>query len=149
MNPTILARFMAKVAEDPESDCLLWIGARTSGGYGHMRVDGKTIGAHRLAYEHWIGPIPDGMEIDHVRSRGCRSRACVRPEHLEAVTRRENLVRGDTIPARNAAKVRCDAGHPLSEANTYVRKDRPGRQCRTCRQEAHRRHHEKVKRAAA
>jgi hypothetical protein len=72
--------------------CWEWTSTRMSAGYGQMwdGTRGRTQGAHRLFYEAFIGPIPEGLELDHL----CRNRACVRPDHLEPVTRRENLLRG-------------------------------------------------------
>jgi hypothetical protein len=98
-------------------DCWIYQGGLNSNGYGR----------HRKAWEALVGPIPDGMEIDHL----CRNRACVNPEHMELVTHRENVLRGDTIAARHAAKTECPAGHPYDEANTIRRYGR--RYCRTCK----------------
>lgn len=69
--------------------CWFWLGATNSDGYGRIRIEGKTKFAHRIYYEHHIGPIPDGLELDHL----CRNRSCVRPEHLEPVTHKENIRR--------------------------------------------------------
>lgn len=71
---------------DRTGECWLWTGATTPNGYGRLTVDGIGWLAHRLAYEVWVGPIPDGMHLDHL----CRVRLCIRPEHLEAVTQTEN-----------------------------------------------------------
>lgn len=114
-------RFWAKV--DRSGDCWLWQGATVPRGYGKFqrgrRGDGFAI-AHRVAYEMTIGPIPEGMHIDHL----CRTPACVRPSHLEAVTPEENR-------RRQAASVtHCPQGHPYDEANTI--RWRNHRQCRTC-----------------
>ncbi|MGH1522875.1 HNH endonuclease signature motif containing protein [Leifsonia sp. L25] len=71
------------------SGCLLWTGPLDKDGYGVASFEGRTHRAHRLSYETYVGPIPDGMQLDHV----CETRACVRPEHLEPVTNFENTVR--------------------------------------------------------
>lgn len=85
--------------------------------------------AHRVAYEATVGPIPKGLQVDHL----CRNRLCVNPSHLEAVTPAENKRRGFSPPAINARKTHCIHGHELAGANVYYRKDRPGRrQCREC-----------------
>ncbi len=78
-------------------------------------------------YEWFTGPIPAGMEIDHL----CRNRACAAPAHLEAVTHHENLLRDETLTAANAAKTHCKRGHLFDEANTMVY--RGSRFCLTCR----------------
>lgn len=74
-------------------DCLIFTGA-IARGYGHIQGDeGRVVAVHRLAWEQAHGPIPDGMEVDHVLARGCTSRACFNVEHLEVVTKAENLRR--------------------------------------------------------
>ncbi len=91
--------------------------------------------AHRFAYELTVGPIPKGLTIDHVRERGCILELCCNPAHLEPVTLQENLLRGGTFQAANAAKTHCPRGHPYAGGNLYVRPD-GSRRCRTCACEA-------------
>lgn len=67
-------------------DCLLWTGSKDRGGYGTIQVSGRTVGAHRFAWENANGPIPDGMSIDHI----CHNRDCVLPDHLRLATHKEN-----------------------------------------------------------
>lgn len=121
------ARFWSDV--DYSKKCWEWTGAKSSTGYGLFSLNGDSIYAHRWSYETQSGPIAKGMQIDHL----CRNRACVRPEHLEVVTQKENILRGESLPAKNARKTHCDRGHPLSGANLYLRKDRHGRMCKACR----------------
>ena len=119
-------RFMEKVRLD-ESGCGLWTSVTTWANYGRFKVNGRFVQAHRWAYEYFKGPIPPGLQLDHL----CRNRNCVNPAHLEPVTNRENLLRGDTLSARNTAKTHCPQGHPYAGDNLYI--DPFGkRQCRTC-----------------
>lgn len=83
-------RFWSYVDQDGPGGCWLWTGARTTAGYGTFSVDSGSVYAHRWSYEHHVGPIPEGLTIDHVHARGCRHTHCVNPEHLEAVTQAEN-----------------------------------------------------------
>lgn len=87
---TLEERFWSKV--DKSGECWLWT-ASTKDGYGTIYVLGKMEFAHRVSYELNVGPIPEGLQIDHVQERGCSSRACVRPDHLEPVTGSENVRR--------------------------------------------------------
>lgn len=115
--------------------CWEWTAGRNTNGYGAINIARRQYRAHRVMYEWLVGPIPSGMDLDHL----CRNRACVRPDHLEPVSRQTNLLRGKTLTAANAAKTHCDAGHELTIDNVYERPDRPGRMCRQCRREVDRR----------
>lgn len=129
----VIERLMAKV--DQSGDCWTWTAQRFPNGYASFWLNGRTVVAHRVAYTELVGPIPAGLDLDHL----CRNRACVNPAHLEPVTRAENLRRA--VPFRRpTATDACLAGHPRTEENTYARKDRQGgRQCRPCAVEAQRR----------
>ena len=94
-----------------DDECWEWMASRNIAGYGVFHIKGKTIGAHRLSYMLVKGDIPKGYDLDHL----CRNRCCVNPSHLEVVTRRENILRGDTLPAKNAKKTHCSKGHLLPE----------------------------------
>lgn len=115
----------------PAGECWPWQGNRKPSGYGRVYIGhSKYALAHRVAYELANGPIPADLTIDHL----CRNRSCVNPAHMEAVSRAENTMRGDTLGARNAAKTRCKRGHLLDDANTYL--TRQGwRRCRQCHNE--------------
>lgn len=104
--------------------CWIWTAALFQGRYGAF----NDTSAHRFSYEIKRGPIPPGLQIDHL----CRVMQCVRPSHLEAVTCRENLLRGETLAAENAAKTHCPKGHPYSGYNVKMDVKRNIRICRTC-----------------
>lgn len=132
VNYSLFERFWSKV--DTTGDCWLWRGSRNTKGYGSFRVGNKTLTVHRIAYELLIGPIPDGLTLDHL----CRNPVCVNPNHLEPLTGRENTLRGDNPPARNARKTHCPQGHPYDLLNTYIF-GHGYRDCRACRKERGRR----------
>ena len=117
-------RFWENVIQS--GDCWLWTAALDRYGYGRCRHNG-TQRAHRVAYEQMVGPIPDGLVIDHL----CRVRACVNPSHLDPVPNRINLLRGMTLAAKNAAVTHCPDGHAYTEANTS-HKASGARICLTC-----------------
>ena len=113
-----------------ESGCWTWVGFIDKDGYGrwNCNVTGSPI-AHRAVYILKRGPIPDGLTLDHL----CRNRSCVNPDHMEAVTNKENLMRGTSFSAQNATKTHCKRGHALSGENLYVYQGR--RYCRACGRE--------------
>lgn len=113
---------------DTSTDCWLWTGNLNIWGYASIGVGGKSLRAHRVSYEMFVGPIPsDKPQLDHL----CRTPACVRPDHLEPVTNRENSLRGVGITAICAKKTHCTQGHALTPENVYIRKQ-GWRACRTC-----------------
>lgn len=129
--PISLRRWVA----DTATGCWIWQGWKNPEGYGSATVRGTSAGrktrlAHRAIYEILVGPISDGLQIDHL----CSTRSCVNPAHLEPVTARENTLRSNAPTAINARKTHCPKGHPYDEANTYVWK-RGGsthRRCKAC-----------------
>lgn len=120
-------RITSKIEHD-DNGCWTWVGARNWDGYGMIRHEGATRLAHRIVYTLLVGPIADGLTIDHL----CRNRACVNPDHLESVTRRVNVLRGDTFQARHAAQTRCKRGHEFTPENTYIEPS-GSRRCIACR----------------
>jgi hypothetical protein len=105
----------------------MWMGSQDGHGYGQVNVDGIPTKAHRVAFELHVGPIPDGLHIDHL----CRVRLCVNPAHLEPVTAAENTRRQlAAIGHPNSRKTHCPRGHPYNAR----------RGCTPCHTEASRRH---------
>lgn len=125
------ARVAAKIWVNPETGCWEWQGSRYRNGYGQFGWRGWTKLAHRAVYILLVGPIPEGLTLDHVKARGCRSKACCWPVHLEPVTDLENGLRAGTGPAINATKTHCVHGHEFDLANTRIRPDGK-RECREC-----------------
>lgn len=116
---------------DKTDGCWLWQGA-TSHGYGVMWNGERVIRAHRFAYVSMVGAVPDGLVLDHL----CRDRRCVRPDHLEPVTLKENLRRGvgaDVTRQRHQSQTHCKYGHEFTPENTYVRPGTIHRVCLICR----------------
>lgn len=133
-DPALWSRFFSKV-DSRGGDCWRWKADRDGNRYGRFKLDGRKVQAHRVAYEMLIGPIPDGLTLDHL----CCNPRCVQPLHLEPVTQRENTLRGDGVAAINARKTHCANDHPFDRANTYVRAD-GRRNCRACQRDWKRQH---------
>jgi hypothetical protein len=119
-------RFWSKVVEAP-SGCWEWTACVRGNGYGKFTVDGRSTAAHRFAFEEMVGPIPEGLVLDHL----CRVRTCVNPDHLEPVTQQVNVLRGEA-GARQRAQTSCIRGHAFDAANTYIC-GAGKRSCRICR----------------
>lgn len=114
---------------DKSAECWLWTGQRNTDGYGQYKVKGVRKMVHRLAYEELVGPIPNGLTLDHL----CRTRNCVNPGHLEPITNAENILRGESFSAVNARKMTCSRGHPFTPENTRI--ENGWRRCRACANE--------------
>lgn len=129
--PDAMERIIAGVVET-EHGCWLWQGSTDGDGYGYAWDGVRVVRAHRLAYESFVAPIPEGLELDHL----CRIRGCVNPGHLEPVTHAENDRR------RGAAVTHCSRGHEFTEQNTYVSPD-GHRHCRLCTDRSRRKYIER------
>jgi hypothetical protein len=126
-------RFWAKVDRRGSDECWSWL-ASMANGYGQFFA-GSNQRAHRIAFSLLVGPIPSGLELDHL----CRNPICVNPAHLEPVSHAENLRRSPTVgrTGKRPKMTHCPKGHPLEGSNLYVRPTgRRGRQCRMCRDTA-------------
>lgn len=145
MNLTLkqMARFYDSFDIIPDG-CWVWKKLCSSNGYGNFSINKKTFYAHRISYELYNDPIPEGLVIDHL----CRNRRCVNPEHLEVVTQRENISRGVGYGRGCASKTHCFNGHPYIESNIYFRKSKTGaisRCCKICHKEGRRKSNLKKK----
>lgn len=147
--PPLEERLLSKISKDgplPEQrpelgPCWMWTGTRQGSGYGCVTISQRKFGAHVAVYEFYRKPVPEGMELDHLCHPGdgscvratCRHRLCVNPDHLEPVTRRENVRRGSSIFGANMDKTHCPKGHEYTPENTRVRIGRGGNEMRSCR----------------
>jgi hypothetical protein len=124
--PTVIERLFARVEKRPHG-CWIWTGALNGAGYGAIGSGGKVLRTHRVAYEHLVGPIPDGLQLDHL----CRVRSCCNPAHLEPVTNHENWLRGEHHVVKAIRDGVCKRGHDLTTGDVYVRRN-GGILCRRC-----------------
>lgn len=106
-------------------ECWLWLFSVSTSGYGQFYFSGRLHTAHRVAYELVKGPIPDGLQLDHL----CRNRRCCNPAHLDPVTCAENIYRS---PIHKWAKTHCPQGHPYAGRNLIRNSVNGGRACREC-----------------
>ena len=145
VSPDEMRRRLASKSRRTRSGCMEWRGATQSRGYGSVCIGAKkTALAHRVAYFLHHGGIDAALTIDHL----CRNRRCVNPAHLEQVSNRTNILRGEGFSATNARKTHCDAGHALAGDNLIV-KARGSRNCRECQRESERRSAAKYEAALA
>ena len=114
--------------------CWVWTASHDSKGYGQVRYGGKVRQAHRVVYTELVGPVPEGLELDHL----CLVRDCVNPDHLEPVTRQENIARSVHY---NASRTHCKWGHELVGNNLYV-SPKNSRECKTCRRHRRQRYNQ-------
>lgn len=132
---SVIDRITDRCVQD-ENGCWVWQGSKDRSGYGHVRVDHRTLYTHRVVYEVMVEDIPAGLQLDHL----CRNRSCCNPEHLEPVTLAVNASR--TLPGQRGqhraaierAKTHCPRGHAYDQANTYANA-KGYRWCRACRRE--------------
>lgn len=145
--PEVVQRLLGKTAVLPNG-CYIWTGHVDPEGYARTRIEGRVTFVHRSVYATLVAPIPDGVQIDHVchssdtqcgGGSNCLHRRCINPDHLEAVTARENSLRANnSFVSINARKTHCNSGHEFTPQNTYVRTN-GSRRCVTCQREWSRR----------
>lgn len=136
-NLSVEERLFSRV--EKTETCWLWVGCKGSNGYAVSAHAGRWRGCvHRWFYEHYKGEIPEGLVIDHL----CRVRHCVNPDHLEAVTFKENVMRGVGVSVKMAEKTHCDYGHPLEGENLKLYKG-VERRCRICLRRRDNEYHER------
>lgn len=137
-----IARFESRYEVVAETGCWLWLGRLSrQGGYGWFDLRRDARKAHRVSYELHRGPIPGGLEMDHL----CRVRRCVNPHHLEPVTHAINVTRG--LGSHYKYKTHCVNGHVFSDDNLY--KTRPNRDCKTCARDRSKRRYLQSKKEVA
>jgi len=119
-------RLVSPVLKVDDEGCWLWNQKLTAEGYGLSRLGGKTVWVHRFVYEKLVGPIPKGRVLDHL----CKKKDCCNPRHLEPVTARENVIRGDGRAGVNFKRTRCIHGHEFTKENTRIVQGK--RRCITC-----------------
>lgn len=133
---TLPERIQDKIMLEPNTGCWLWLACLSGPNkYGRVKIKQEMFPAHKYVYEILVGSVPEGLQLDHL----CRTRICVNPAHLEPVTPRENLLRGNN---HNRDKTHCWQGHEYTEANTFktVQAGKYGkvtaRFCRECRRQS-------------
>jgi len=128
MKPNTIESVLDRLEENSRG-CWVWTGCKSGrkDKYGKVKWKGKVVYVHRLIYEHVRGPISKELELDHL----CENTLCANPNHLEAITHKENIHRGKGLAAQNAKKTHCKYGHPLSGSNLYLYSSQ-GRYCREC-----------------
>lgn len=147
----VAERFWEKVdrngpipSERPElGSCWQWLSRINPDGYGHFWLDGSAQQAHVVAYVLTNGPKPPNTDLDHL----CRNRSCVNLSHLEAVTHRENVLRGEGLAAQEARQTHCVNGHPFDTVNTS--QSGRSRKCRACHAEVSRQYRQRQKEHAS
>jgi len=138
------SRIRSKIRVSTETGCWEWTAAIGTVGYGKIVWEGRVVDSHRVVYGLLVGPIPDGLVIDHLchtpecrdfaDRTGCTHRRCQNPEHMSTVTQRANVLRGMSAPAMNARKTHCAAGHEYTSETMTL--DSGARRCKICRREA-------------
>lgn len=145
---TDTARFMSYVSKGAPGECWIWNGTLRPDNYGRFKFRGRRMGAHNWAYEYFVGPIPEGMTIDHKCHKKelcqlgnlCPHRRCVNPDHLEPMSHAENVRRGNSGKLQSS-RTHCPSGHEYTPENTFVVKLKRlksdgsqayGRMCREC-----------------
>lgn len=125
-----IAKRLMKSVEFAGNGCWNWTAAKSHFGYGNIFVSGRGMYAHRVSYQLFKGPIPEGLSLDHL----CRNPSCLNPEHLEPVTHKENMKRGFISRGKGGSDTHCPRNHERNDENTHV-SDKGIRSCRACARE--------------
>ncbi len=136
MTRTVIEVLLGNTAKSQDG-CIVWTGMKNGYGYGVIDWQGRRLMVHRVIYEMARGPIPEGLQIDHL----CRVRNCVNPNHMEPVAPKENVRRG-IVGGFGTCRTHCPAGHLFSGGNLYMTPS-GGRRCRICARIHSRRHRAK------
>jgi hypothetical protein len=128
----ILERFLEKFKVNLKTGCWEWTSTCAGAGYGilfshHVKGKVRFVYAHRFSYQQFVGPIPEGQEIDHI----CKNKKCVFYKHLRTVTHRENMLSGDTVAGHFAKRTHCIRGHEFTKENTHIH-SKGYRVCKAC-----------------
>ena len=136
MRPNTIEKIVARLVPN-ENGCLIWPGAKSYSGHGHVHFQGKMWIVHRLLYVHFVGPIPEGHHLHHL----CETPACANHEHLSPLTYIEHAYQHDSLAVRHSSKTTCPQGHPYEGDNLIIldRGTTKNRICRICNNERNRR----------
>jgi len=128
----MILKILSNIAINNYSGCWNWTKAKNQKGYGHFKINDKSLKPHRIVFETFNGEIKKNYVIDHL----CKNRICCNPDHLRQVTIKQNtLENSNSLQSINARKTHCIRGHIFDDSNTYLIHYKNGikRQCKKCK----------------